>query len=113
MPAGDAGGTASCDVRRNMMTMTDTRIEQACAIPLLRQPFLFLRHGQTESNRRKVIGGSTDDPLTEEGMAQARAAAAPAATSMSAPTRPLMRPSGPLGICPEMNSRLPDRTKGT
>lgn len=55
--------------------MTEPCIEPASALPLLRQPFLFLRHGQTESNRRKVIGGSTDDPLTEDGMAQARAAA--------------------------------------
>ncbi|WP_290686243.1 MULTISPECIES: histidine phosphatase family protein [unclassified Haematobacter] len=58
-----------------MTIMTETCIEPASALPLLRQPFLFLRHGQTESNRRKVIGGSTDDPLTEDGMAQARAAA--------------------------------------
>lgn len=45
-------------------------------IPLLSQPFLFLRHGQTISNLRGVIGGSTDDPLTDLGREQARAAAA-------------------------------------
>ncbi|MFT4151872.1 MAG: histidine phosphatase family protein [Paracoccaceae bacterium] len=44
-------------------------------IPLLRQPFLFLRHGQTAANATNRIGGATDDPLDDTGLAQARAAA--------------------------------------
>ena len=44
-------------------------------IPLLRQPFLFLRHGQTGSNAAGTIGGATDLPLTDTGRAQAEAAA--------------------------------------
>lgn len=44
-------------------------------IPLLQQPFLFLRHGQTASNAAGTIGGATDLPLTEEGHRQAAAAA--------------------------------------
>lgn len=44
------------------------------AIPLLAQPFYFLRHGQTESNVRGTIAGSLNIPLTERGHAEARAA---------------------------------------
>jgi len=44
-------------------------------IPLLRQPFLFLRHGQTGSNAAGTIGGATDLPLTGTGLEQADAAA--------------------------------------
>lgn len=37
---------------------------------------LFLRHGQTDHNRRQVrCGGDVDPPLTEAGIAQAHAAA--------------------------------------
>jgi probable phosphoglycerate mutase len=45
------------------------------AIPLLAQPFYFLRHGQTESNVRGTIAGSLNIPLTARGHAEARAAA--------------------------------------
>ncbi|HVO94802.1 MAG TPA: histidine phosphatase family protein [Terriglobales bacterium] len=45
------------------------------AIPLLTRPFYFLRHGETESNVRRIVAGSLDVPLTEVGHAQARAAA--------------------------------------
>lgn len=44
-------------------------------IPLLTQPFLLVRHGETAANEANRIGGATDDPLTEAGHAQARAAA--------------------------------------
>jgi len=44
-------------------------------IPLLTRPFYFLRHGETESNVRRIVAGSLDVPLTERGHAQARAAA--------------------------------------
>ncbi|MDB6454433.1 histidine phosphatase family protein [Falsirhodobacter sp. 20TX0035] len=44
-------------------------------MPLLAQPFLFLRHGQTASNEAGTIGGATDLPLTAQGHAQAQAAA--------------------------------------
>lgn len=45
------------------------------AIPLLAQPFYFLRHGETESNVRGTIAGSLNIPLTVRGRAEARAAA--------------------------------------
>jgi probable phosphoglycerate mutase len=45
------------------------------AMPLLTQPFYFLRHGETDSNVRRIVAGSLDVPLTERGQAQARAAA--------------------------------------
>ena len=38
-------------------------------------PFLFLRHGQSAANRDRVIAGSVDSPLTEQGEAEAHAAA--------------------------------------
>ena len=43
--------------------------------PLLAGPFCFLRHGETENNRLRLIAGSTDVPLNETGLAQARASA--------------------------------------
>jgi probable phosphoglycerate mutase len=43
--------------------------------PILAAPFCFLRHGETENNRLGLIAGSTDVPLNETGLAQARAAA--------------------------------------
>ncbi|MBX9810162.1 MAG: histidine phosphatase family protein [Burkholderiales bacterium] len=45
------------------------------AIPLLRHPFYFVRHGETESNLRGTVAGTTDVPLTERGHLQAGAAA--------------------------------------
>jgi broad specificity phosphatase PhoE len=47
----------------------------AVIIPLLTRSFYFLRHGQTDSNLRGIVAGSLDVPLTEQGYAQARAAA--------------------------------------
>lgn len=44
-------------------------------IALLEQPFYFLRHGETPANVADLISGATDDPLTENGLAQAEAAA--------------------------------------
>jgi probable phosphoglycerate mutase len=41
-----------------------------------RHPFLFLRHGETESNLNDTIAGSLDVLLTERGHDQARKAAA-------------------------------------
>jgi broad specificity phosphatase PhoE len=43
-------------------------------VPLFSRPFYFLRHGESESNRLKVIGGSMDVELTDIGRAQAREA---------------------------------------
>ena len=37
--------------------------------------FYFLRHGQTEHNKRRICQGHTDVPLNETGLAQADAAA--------------------------------------
>lgn len=45
------------------------------AAPLLAGPFGFLRHGETEHNRLKLIAGSSDVPLNAAGLAQAREAA--------------------------------------
>jgi broad specificity phosphatase PhoE len=45
------------------------------AIPVLRQPFYFLRHGETVSNVDDTIAGSLDVALTARGIEQARAAA--------------------------------------
>jgi broad specificity phosphatase PhoE len=43
---------------------------------LLRRPYWFLRHGETDWNRENRTQGSTDVPLNENGLAQARLAAA-------------------------------------
>jgi probable phosphoglycerate mutase len=45
------------------------------AIAVFERPFYFLRHGETESNARAVIGGSTDVDLTPLGREQAAEAA--------------------------------------
>ncbi|MCC6531974.1 MAG: histidine phosphatase family protein [Burkholderiales bacterium] len=44
-------------------------------VPLLASPFVFLRHGETESNRLGIIAGSNDVPLNATGREQARQAA--------------------------------------
>jgi len=44
------------------------------AQPLIESGFLFLRHGQSESNVRGLIGGATDYALTDQGRDEARAA---------------------------------------
>ncbi len=44
------------------------------AIPLFGARFYFLRHGESESNRLKMIAGSMDVELTDAGREQARAA---------------------------------------
>lgn len=46
------------------------------ACPLFKRPFLFLRHGETETNRLGLTAGMTDVVLNERGREQARAAAA-------------------------------------
>ncbi len=45
----------------------------SCA--LFQAPFVFLRHGETESNRRRLTAGMTDVTLNATGWQQARAAA--------------------------------------
>jgi probable phosphoglycerate mutase len=52
---------------------TDQRNKQG-NIPLV--PFFYLRHGETEWNRQRLLQGSRDVPLNETGRAQAHAAAA-------------------------------------
>ena len=44
------------------------------AIALLTRMFYFLRHGETENNRRQLIAGALDVELNDCGRAQARAA---------------------------------------
>jgi probable phosphoglycerate mutase len=41
---------------------------------LLARPFVFMRHGETELNQERRIGGCTDSPLTALGVSQAREA---------------------------------------
>jgi glucosyl-3-phosphoglycerate phosphatase len=45
------------------------------SIPVLQQPFCFLRHGETSSNFEDTIAGSLDVPLTARGIEQSRVAA--------------------------------------
>lgn len=49
-------------------------VTAAAALPLLRVPFLYLRHGETTSNRDAYIAGSLDVELTDAGRRQAEAA---------------------------------------
>src|SRR5438477_12626943 len=42
--------------------------------PLPFKPFYFLRHGETEWNKRNIIMGSQDVPLNEVGLQQAHEA---------------------------------------
>lgn len=44
--------------------------------PLIRRPFVFLRHGQSVSNAARQMAGSRDVALTARGEAEARAAGA-------------------------------------
>lgn len=44
--------------------------------PLFDAPFVFLRHGETETNRLGLTAGMTDVPLNDLGRQQAEAAAA-------------------------------------
>jgi broad specificity phosphatase PhoE len=44
------------------------------SVPLFGRPFYFLRHGESESNRLKIVAGSIDVELTDTGRAQAREA---------------------------------------
>lgn len=42
-------------------------------LTLLRKPFVFMRHGETEANAKELICGRLDWPLNAVGQAQARA----------------------------------------
>jgi probable phosphoglycerate mutase len=44
------------------------------AVPLFERPFYYLRHGESEANRLKIIAGSLDVDLNDTGREQARAA---------------------------------------
>jgi probable phosphoglycerate mutase len=44
-------------------------------VPIFTRPFIFLRHGETDSNVQRIVAGSLDVPLTARGREQARAAA--------------------------------------
>jgi broad specificity phosphatase PhoE len=46
------------------------------AVPLFARTFYFLRHGESEFNRLKLIAGSTDVELNDTGREQARQAVA-------------------------------------
>ena len=62
------------DVRKNRALTT-------AHVPLLAAPFCFLRHGETENNRRGLVAGASDIPLNATGLAQAQAAAVTLADS--------------------------------
>ena len=47
---------------------------EAASVRLFERSFYFLRHGESEFNRLKLIAGSTDVELNDTGRAQARAA---------------------------------------
>jgi probable phosphoglycerate mutase len=50
-------------------------------VPIFVVPFVFVRHGETDSNVRRLVAGSLDVPLTARGREQAQAAAAALADS--------------------------------
>jgi len=56
-----------------MARRADTAGDGGDTIPAV--PFFYLRHGETDWNRRGVLQGSTDIPLNATGLAQAQAAA--------------------------------------
>ena len=62
--------------------------------------FILVRHGETTANKADVVGGSTDDPLTDTGHEQARKVGAylktKAATAVA--TLPVGRERGPGSI---------------
>ena len=43
--------------------------------PIKLVPFFFIRHGETEWNKKHIVMGSTDCPLNEKGISQAKNAA--------------------------------------
>ncbi|MHA2936898.1 histidine phosphatase family protein [Vibrio sp. RC27] len=47
---------------------------------LIKKPFIFMRHGETEANQNNVFCGSTDIPLNANGRQQALDARKPVAT---------------------------------
>lgn len=47
----------------------------AADVALFRQPFVFMRHGESEGNLNDTVAGSLDVALTARGRAQAQAAA--------------------------------------
>ena len=72
------------------------------AIALFGRPFYFLRHGETESNARGIIGGSLDVDLTPLGREQAVRAAAALSSShithvYSSPLKRALRTATPIG----------------
>lgn len=92
------------------------------AAPLLGGHFCFLRHGETEHNRLALVAGASDVPLNEQGLAQARAAAARlSAGSIDAIwCSPLQRArdtagcvADVLGIEPVIVAELAERNWGT
>ena len=48
----------------------------AANVALFRQPFIFMRHGESEANLADTMAGSLDVALTSRGRAQAETAAA-------------------------------------
>ncbi len=44
-------------------------------LSIIKKPFYYIRHGQTDWNEANVVMGSTDIPLNERGLEQARQAA--------------------------------------
>ncbi|WP_207901916.1 histidine phosphatase family protein [Rhodovulum euryhalinum] len=94
-------------------------------IPLFERPFLFLRHGETETNATDRVTGWMDLPLTARGRDQAQAAAERLA-ALPGPLRPaslwcspLRRArdtaqpvAGALGLAPHLLAGLKERGWG-
>jgi 2,3-bisphosphoglycerate-dependent phosphoglycerate mutase len=92
------------------------------AAPPFTGPFCFLRHGETEHNRLRLVAGASDVPLNAAGLAQARAAAARLAGSAIdvIGCSPLQRArdtaaciADVLGITPVIIADLVERNWGT
>lgn len=93
----------------------------APALRLFRAPFWFLRHGESEANRLRIIAGSLDVPLNATGRAQAqRAADLVAGLDIAAVyASPLVRAhdtarivAGPLGLPVTLVPELAERNWG-
>ena len=73
-------------------------------ITLFDRPFYFLRHGETETNARKLVAGSLDTELTELGRRQALEAAEalarePITAVYSSPLRRARDTAAPIAEC--------------
>lgn len=90
-------------------------------IALFQRPFYFLRHGETESNARSLVAGSTETDLTPRGREQALRAAEllarePITAIYSSPLRRAYDTARPVAACLKLEivivPELAERTWG-